>query len=130
MAPVRALWRRYEPDRHRGRSNLGATRPPSCQRRGAPLFGRSPPRPSSPGDNLLATIGLTARRVGVGDFFARGFLAHDRQVVRAIDGEAILLSVLIEEEQEHEQVSQNDRDYGNHSPISLSLHTLRRFGVG
>jgi hypothetical protein len=37
--------------------------------------------------------------------------------VRAIDGEAILLPVLIEEEQEHEQVSQNDRDYGNHSHI-------------
>jgi hypothetical protein len=65
----------------------------------------------------LAATGLTARRAGARNLFACGFLAHDWQIVRAIDGEARFLPVLIEEEQEHEHVSQNDPDYGNHSDI-------------
>src|SRR6266849_6394420 len=71
-----------------------------------------PSPPSPPRDNLLATIARRARML-----FTGGLLAQNWQVVRAIDGEAKLLPVLIDEEQEHEQVSQNDPDDGNHSDI-------------
>src|SRR5258708_4883463 len=78
---------------------------------------RSPLHPSPPGDNLLATTGLIARRAGARNLFTGGLLAQNWQVVRAIDGETHLLPVLIYKEQEHEHVSQNDPDYGNHSHI-------------
>jgi hypothetical protein len=66
---------------------------------------------------LLAATSLATRRAGGGGGLLGRLRPYDWQVVGAIDGEAQFLPVLIDEQQEHEDIRQNDRDYRNHSDI-------------
>jgi hypothetical protein len=50
--------------------------------------------------------------------------------VGAIDGETQFLPVLIDEEQEHEYIRQNDRDYRNHWDIPYLAATARQAPSG